>query len=320
MTIVLTASNIENALDRDQLTDWLRAAFIDYSNQTSPRTGRFSVPVPHKDASSVALMPGLISGIPAFTVKVNAKFPDRRPAIQGAVLLFDLASGDLLAIMDSACLTAIRTGEVAALAAKALARLDADTAAIIGAGVLGRSQLRSLHRQRFLRKVKVFDTDSAVAERFASELSRECETEVLRSPTLDEAVRGSGIVAIATWATKPFFERQHLEPGMHITTLGPDAAGKGEVNADVLRTATVVVDSRELAVSVGAIRGAGCGSDTINSELGDVLSGRSPGRTSSAEVTLFAGVGLPAQDLAAAWPIYLHARRAEIGTTIDFHA
>jgi ornithine cyclodeaminase/alanine dehydrogenase-like protein (mu-crystallin family) len=318
LTIVLSASVARQALDLAQLTEWLRAGFIDCSGRTGPPAGRFIVPVPHEGASSVALMPGLIPGIPAFTVKVNSKFPDHRPAIQGVVLLFDLDAGDLLAVMDSAHLTAVRTGEAAALAAKTLARSDADSAAVIGAGALGRSQLRGLQRQRTLRRVSVFDVDARAAERFATEMSLECGIQVARASSLDEAVRGAGIVAIATWATRPFFERHHLEPGMHITTLGPDAPGKCEVGADAIRAAKVVVDRRELALSVGAIRGAGCGPETIRSELGEVLAGRATGRESSDEITLFAGVGLPFQDLAIAWPIYLHARRTGIGTVIEF--
>ena len=93
-------------------------------------------------ASGMLLAPGLVPGIPAYSVKVHAKFPGRDPAIGGVLLIHDLATGTLLAVLESSHLTALRTGLAGALGADALARPDAQTVAIVGGGAQGRSNWR----------------------------------------------------------------------------------------------------------------------------------------------------------------------------------
>jgi ornithine cyclodeaminase len=103
-----------------------------------------------------------------------------------------------------------------------------------------------------------------------------------------------------------------------VTTVGPDEPGKCEVGAAVLRDALVVCDDRELAVGMGAVGGAGLGPDVIAAELGDVLGGTHPGRTSDEQITVYGGVGLAFQDLAAAWQVYRAARAVGAGRDVDF--
>lgn len=317
-TILLSRSDVERLLDPAALLANLRAAFRAYSMERTVPAQRAPSALPAPALGSVMIVfPGLIPGVPAYTVKVHAKNPQRRPAIQGVLHLHDLETGRLLALMDSAYLTAVRTGITGALAADILARPDAGRVAIVGAGVQGELQLRGLALVRALQHVVVFDSDPERADAFARRLSGEMGVPIVARPSIEAAVDGADIIVMATWARRPFLFAGMVRPGAHITTLGPDEPGKCEVDAAVIRDSVFVCDDRDLAVRMGAIGGAGLDVEAIRAELGEVIAGRYPGRTRVDEVTIYGGVGLAFQDLAAAWQVYRRAEQAGEGRTID---
>jgi ornithine cyclodeaminase len=264
------------------------------------------------------LFPGLTPDIPAYTVKVHAKFPQQQPAIKGVLHLHDLETGQLLAMMDSTYLTAVRTGLAGAIAADTLARADASRVAIIGAGAQGEIQLRCLALVRALRQVRVFDTLPGRAEAYTQRLSPVVGVPIIPARTVREAVQDADIVVTATWARAPFLFAEMLAPGAHITTLGPDEPGKCEVDAGIIQSGLFVCDDRELAVSMGAIAGAGLSAEAIHAELGEIIGGLRPGRTNDAQITIYGGVGLAFQDLVAAWYLYQRALQRQIGQEISF--
>src|SRR5262245_24735760 len=220
-TLLLTRSEVESLLDPASCLPLLRAAFVDYSASHGQRARRVRADLPGPGSATV-LFPGTAPGIPAYTVKVHAKFPAEEPAIRGVLCLHSTRTGALLAIMDSTHLTAVRTGLAGALAAHVLARPEADTVAIVGAGVQGTHQLRSLAALRPLRAVRVFDTMPARAAAFAREIDEELGMAVDIADTAAASVRDAGIVLAATWAREPFLVRGMLAPGTHVTTLGAD--------------------------------------------------------------------------------------------------
>jgi ornithine cyclodeaminase len=322
-TLFLTRSEVAGLLEPQSLLAALRDAFVAYSAARTVDAMRIPVPLPPQEAppgsSGMLLAPGLVPGIPAYSVKVHAKFPGRSPAIRGVLMLHDITTGAPLAILESSHLTALRTGLAGALGAEALALAGARTVAIIGAGAQGRSQLAALRLVRPISAVRVFDRVPGGAERFSLDVA--CQgLAVTATASLEEALDGAEIVVTATWAREPFLFRRHLRPGMHITTLGPDQPGKCEVAADALRAALVVVDDRRLAVEMGAVGGAGLGPDVIHAELGEVLAGAKPGRTDGGQITVFGGVGLAFQDLAAGWLAYTTARERGVGRGLDLLA
>jgi ornithine cyclodeaminase len=262
------------------------------------------------------LAPGLVPGIPAYSVKVHAKFPSQDPAIRGVLVLHDLATGAPLALMESSLLTALRTALAGALGAEALSRPEARTVAIVGAGAQGRSQLTALRLVRPIDVVRVFDTDARAAQRFAADPGCSGLT-VAVTASLEEAVDGADLIVTATWAREPFLFKRHLRPGIHITTLGPDQPGKCEVAADALQISVVIVDDRRLAVEMGAVGGACLGPEVIHAELGEVLAGKRSGRTDATQITVFASVGVAFQDLAAGWLAYTLAQQHGIGRSVD---
>lgn len=315
-TLLLTRSAVETVLDPPTLAAALRTAFLAYSADPGLRAARVRSSLPGPGTATV-LFPGLVPGIPAYTVKVHAKFPAERPAIRGVLCLHDLETGALLAVMDSTHLTAVRTGLAGALAADALARADADAVAVVGAGVQGEHQLRSLAGLRRLRRASVYDTAPGRAEAFAARMSAELAMPVDPTLSLEAVVRDADILLVATWAREPFLLRAHVRPGMHVTTLGADEPGKAEVAAEVLRAAVVVCDDRALAVEMGAVGGVGLDAAAIAAELGEVLAGTHPGRTSADDITVYGGVGLAFQDLVVAWQAYRTARARGLGMDVD---
>jgi ornithine cyclodeaminase/alanine dehydrogenase-like protein (mu-crystallin family) len=317
-TVILTRSEVEEAISPAALLDALRSGFAAYSTQRSIDAMRVPVPLPQQRAGSsgMLLAPGLVPGIPAYSVKVHAKFPGGDPAIQGVLILHDLGTGAPLAILESSYLTALRTGLAGALGADVLALPGARCVAIIGAGVQARSQLAALRLVREITSVQVFDSSLEAAEIFA--LDPACAgLSVAVADSVEGAMPGADIAVTSTWARQPFLFLRHLHPGLHITTLGPDQPGKCEVAAEALTAARLVVDDRKLALEMGAVGGAGLSSAAIHAELGEVIAGLKPGRETPEQVTVFGSVGLAFQDLAAGWLAYNAAREMRLGRRIN---
>ena len=222
-----------------------------------------------------------------------------------------------MTVLDSAAVTAWRTGLAAALATHVLADEQADSVSVVGAGTQARMVLHGLAR---LRGLTVCDTDPARAAAFAAEQEQllGIMVETVAEPW-QAAARGA-IVVLATWSRRPLLDAADLRPGMHLTTLGADEPGKVELAGSVLRGARTVVDDLGLAVAMGALGGTGLDADAAHATLGQVLNGDRAGREGSGQITVYAPVGLPWQDLALAWPVYQAATAAGSGLTVDFLA
>ncbi|RKH37961.1 ornithine cyclodeaminase family protein [Corallococcus sicarius] len=317
-TLLLNRSAVARNLQSLTLLDDLREAFRTDALARTVAPQRVRAPL-HPEGTAMVLFPGSLPGIPAYTVKVHAKFPAQSPAIQGVVHLHDLVTGGLLAVMDSGHLTAVRTGVVGALAADVLARPDATRVAVVGAGRQGVLQLKQLRLVRTLTRARVYDTDPARAHAFAARMFQELSLPVSVEDSVEEAVADADIVVAATWSRQPFLRPGMVRPGTHITTLGADEPGKAEVSAELLREARFVCDHRALSVASGAAGAVGLDETAIHAELGEILAGLKPGRTSPEQVTVFAPVGLPFQDLATAWHVFQAASGDEELPTLDFN-
>jgi hypothetical protein len=192
----------------------LREAFAAYSTSRTVDSMRIPVTLPAQQvpvgASGMLLGPGLVTGIPAYSVKVHTKFPGQDPAIRGVLILHDLCTGMPLAIMESSYLTRLRTGLVGALGADVLALPGARSVAVIDAGAQGRSQIEALRLVRPVTNVRVFDTVSLAAERMASDFACQGLT-VTVCTSLEEVLEGAEIVVTA---------RGHGSPSSSVDTFG----------------------------------------------------------------------------------------------------
>jgi alanine dehydrogenase len=313
VTLLLSRSDLSRLLDVPLSTKALHKGF------TAPPPGidaqRVSTELPGP-GTATALIPGLVEGIPAYTVKVNAKFPASRPALRGVVCLHDADSGELLAALDSSAVTAWRTGLAAAIGTDAMARPAAATIAVIGAGAQADLMLRGLRVLRRLERLVVCDLDPARARSFAG--AHASGHPALVMDDAREAARDADIVAMATWSRVPLLDAGDLAPGTHVTSLGADEPGKAELSPALLQSARVVVDDTRLALTSGALGTAGLSARDAAGTLSDVLLRTIPGRTSDAEITVYTPVGLPWQDLALSWTAYQQALKAGIGHQFDF--
>lgn len=317
-TLLLTRSEIEKLLDIPALIPALKEGFKQYSLNRSIPVQRGRSSLPKEGASTTLLYPGLMPDIPAYSVKVHAKFPGQNPAIRGLIHLFEVETGELLAVLESSYITAVRTGVASALAAHTLARQDAETVAVIGAGVQGRWQLRALAKLRFIKQVLIFDNSPFVTGKFVAEMARELDAKLVPVNSLAEALIDADIILSATWSRSPFLYSGMVNEGTHISTLGAEEPGKAEVSADLLGQSLVVCDDRDLAVSQGAIGNVGLRSENIHAEFGEVLSGHKHGRQGDDDITVFASVGLAWQDLGAAWQVYQTAVEQGVGERLEF--
>ncbi len=334
-SLFLNRSQVAGLLDNAELLESLKAAFRGYSKEKSTmRARRFPILLPPPappDAGAMILAPGLIPGIPAYTLKCHAKFPASTPAIHGLLLLHDLENGHLLALMDSTHVTACRTGMAGTLGAAVLARPESASVAIIGAGAQGDMNLKGLQHSFDLRRGWVYDRIFERSEAFCRRHGKKSGKggggkgrgggiDLQPASTVEEAVREADIVVAATWSREPFLYSHMIAPGTHITTLGPDQAGKCEVDGELILKSLFVCDDSDLTLQMGALQAAGLGVEALHAELGDILNGSRPGRTGPEQITIFGSVGLAFQDLAAAWQVYEKALAAGVGTHLDILA
>jgi ornithine cyclodeaminase/alanine dehydrogenase-like protein (mu-crystallin family) len=243
-------------------------------------------------------------------------------AHQGVVLLSSPRTGEPLAIVNASAVTAIRTAAVSAVATALLARADATELAIIGTGVQARSHLRAISAARPLTRIRVAGRE-ARARRFAGEMRAHTAVPVLACGSAAEAVDGAGIVVTATSSAEPVLRREWLAPGAHVNAVGACVPQARELDTATMAAAALFADSREsvlaesgdfrLAEAEGAI-----GPEHIRAEIGEVLTGRAPGRAGDDEVTVFESLGLAVEDLAAAALAYRKAGELGAGTWVEF--
>lgn len=316
--LILTAADVRRLLDREALLSALRAAFAEYSTRRTIAAQRAGSALPGPGGRTVMVVfPGLLEGIPAFTVKVNTKIPGAERSVVGSIHLADLETGDVLAMMDSIVITAERTAIAGALAADVLARKETPRVAVIGAGTQGEAQVRALKLVRRVERVDVVDNIPERAERYRAQVGPALGVDVAVHDTVASAVRDADVIITATWSKTPFLTRAMVKPGVHITAVGADEPAKGEVDAELIASSLFVCDDRDLAARMGAIAGAGLDYDAIHAELGEVIAGVKPGRTSDDQITIFGTVGLAFQDLPAAWQVYNRARELGVGVRVD---
>jgi len=243
-------------------------------------------------------------------------------AHQGTVTLFDGETGVPTAILDASAVTEIRTAAVTAVATGLLARADARTLAVLGAGVQGRAHLTSLAGVRDFEQVRVYSPTRAHAEALA-EAAALPGAQVSAAATAEDAVRGADVVVAATNSREPVLDRAWLMPGAHVNAVGASTPQAREIDTATVAASALFCDSREsvrheagefqLAIREGAIGGE----EHIRAEIGEVLAGSAPGRRDDGELTLFRSLGIGVEDLAAAEVAVAAAREQGLGTEVE---
>jgi alanine dehydrogenase len=323
--LVLNRAEVEAVLDLDALVDAVAAALSEAS------AGRSSVPprVAAENAGGIlAAMPGSVPALGALGAKLVTVFPANtdRPTHQALVVIFDPSTGTPTALLDGTLLTAARTAAASAVATRHLARPDSEVMAILGTGVQARAHALAVPRVcRALREIRIAGRDPAKSEAVARELAEQLQRAVTVAPTLADALAGADIVCAATHSPDPVVRREWLSDGAHVNSVGFNTAGR-EVDARTVLDALVVVESRSSAlapVPAGAnellwpIRDGLMEPSHVHAELGELVAGTRPGRTSRGQLTLYKSVGVAVEDLAAAMLVVTAARARGVGATVD---
>lgn len=237
--------------------------------------------------------------------------------------LFDAESGEPLALLDGASMNPFKTGATGAVGVDELAREDARRCAVIGSGAQARGQLKATATVRAFDEVRVFSPTAEHRRAFAAEFDERLSADVTAAESAAAAVNDADVVITATKATNPVVRNAALPDGVHVTAMGQYDRGKRELDAATISRATYVPDLRERASqdagSFLAAREAGAvGGDHIHAELGEVVAGHRPGRTSPDEVTVFDSGGTGVETVAAAWMLYERAKAEGLGEVIKF--
>ncbi|MEO8448922.1 MAG: NAD(P)-binding domain-containing protein [Gemmatimonadota bacterium] len=269
---------------------------------------------------------GYLHGAPFFSIKVATGFyenPKRGlPVTSGAVWVFDATTGLLrVMILDNGFLTELRTGAAGAIAADLLARADAATVGIVGAGTQARYQLEALLEVRAPTRVLVWSRNPARAAEYAAEMTERFGRNVEPVARAEDLVAQSDIVVTTTPADEPVVQAAWVRPGTHITAMGSDMAHKRELEASLLGGATVVADRLKQCLTQGEIHHAVAAgvlrADQVHAELGDVAAGLKPGRRSAAEITIADLTGVGVLDAAVANYVAARAEIEDVGRWIE---
>ncbi|MBI3710055.1 MAG: ornithine cyclodeaminase family protein [Proteobacteria bacterium] len=286
------------------------------------------VHIPGHDGGFHVKAAGLALGRNYVAVKINGNFPlnpsrNSLPTIQGAIFLADGADGRPLALMDSIEITINRTAAATALAARHLARPDSTTALICGCGAQGRSQVLALRHALPITHVRAFDLDYAKAAAFAAGIAAELGIAADVVPVLSEAARTSDVIVTCTPARRPILLGGDVASGTFIAAVGADSHDKQELDSKLLVGAKLVVDILEQCATIGelhhALDAGLLAPEAVHAELGEIMAGTKPGRTSRDEITIFDSTGAALQDVVAAAAVFERAVRAGVGYACELN-
>jgi ornithine cyclodeaminase/alanine dehydrogenase-like protein (mu-crystallin family) len=310
--LYLSRAEVERLLDIDAMLDALGRALVIFSSGVTSVPPRTAARV--GDAGLMGAMSGYVPGV-ALEVKLVSVFPGNHhlgvPSHQALITLFDEKDGAPLAVMDGTYITAIRTGGAAAVAARALAREDAHVLAILGAGVQGGSHLETFKRVREFSEIRIASRDHNKASALAAQ-----HPNARVAGSFEEAVRGADVVACCTDAREPVIRREWLKPGTHVSSVGGTFGP--ELDKETVASSRIFVEWRGAALNpppAGAHELQGLDPEKLT-EVGEVLAGKRPGRTTADEITVYKSTGHAVEDAATARLVYDRARAEGAGTTL----
>jgi ornithine cyclodeaminase len=320
MTLCLSEDDIRAVLPMADLIGAMESALAAFSSGQVVQPVRPVVEM--GETSFFAAMPGFVRQPAVLGAKlvavIGANIARGLPSHRASILLLDPETGALMALMDGRLITEMRTAAVSAVSAKYMARADARVLAILGSGVQARSHLAAFTLWRAFAEVRVWSPTPDHVRQFAAQ-----SAEPLRAcRTAAEAVHEADVVVLATASATPVVEDSWVAPGAHVVSVGACRPLQREMDPALITRARVVVDSRASAfqesgdIVLGLAEGRFTAAHVV-AELGEVISGKVPGRISESEITIFKSLGLAVEDLAAASLAYLRACEQGKGVRID---
>ena len=325
--LILSHAEVSQLLPLKECIPLMREALIALASGNVHLPLR-SIIRPPQAKGVLGLMPSYASGErTAYGLKAVCVFPGNpvlgKDAHQGAVLLFSGETGELQAVMNASAITAIRTAAATSVATDLLARRDVNHLAILGSGVQAHTHLLAMAEVRELKHCRVASRNFEHAQKFADEMNHEVSFPVEPVSTVVEALEEADLIITTTTAREPIVKRQWIKPGAHLNLVGSCVPHAREVDGETMAAASLIVDSRESALNeagdyILAAREGLIGPEHIRAELGEVLTGAKPGRTSPEEITCFKSLGISVEDLFAADHLYQKAERLKVGTWVEY--
>jgi ornithine cyclodeaminase/alanine dehydrogenase len=315
VTLILTEKEVDDLLDMPSTLEAVEAVLRQLAEGRATNRVRRRVALPKSGLNFMAAGAPEIGalGLKAYTVaRSGARF---------YTLLFDPESGELLSILQSDRLGQLRTGAASGVATKHLAREDASTLGLYGAGWQAESQLEAVAAVRNLERVIVYSRSEESRKKFAEKMSEKLGMEVESTHAAEEPA-AQDIVVTATSSREPVLHGEWLRAGSHVNAAGSNFVFKSEIDREVVRRASFVcVDSREeLGLEAGDLvqpLEMGLILPEAVYELGQVIAGQVEGRRGPDDITLFASQGLALEDMAAARLVYDRATERKVGQEID---
>ena len=308
--LLLNADDVRDLIDLPALFGSLEHALRELSRGTTSVPPRIAARAP---GGILAAMPGYVPGT-ALESKLVAVFPGNHDrglsSHQALIALFDEETGVPVCVMDGTVVTAVRTGATSAVAARAVARPDVRTLAILGAGVQGRSHLKAFTTLFDPSEIRIASRNPGHAKKLV-----ELDRRATATTAFEDAVRGADVVCCCTDADEPVIDRAWLSRGVHVSSVGVG----GEVDAATVRDASVFVEWRGAAENpppTGSAELQGLDPSKLV-EIGQVLAGDHPGRRTDDELTLYKSTGHAVEDAAAARQVFDRAVAEGRGQTFE---
>lgn len=314
---------VEEGVTMIEAIELMKDAFRNLSMGEAVVPLRVNLPQPAQNAQTL-FMPVYLPSAEALGLKMVTIFRDNPgqnlPLIHGLMLVMDGTNGQPLALLDAEYLTALRTGAASGLATDLLARKEAKVLAVFGAGAQARTQVEGVAAVRSLEKVIVFGRNSLTIEAFCHDM--QVKTGLKMEPAQwPEQLAEADIICTATTSNVPVFEHYHLKKGVHINGVGSYRPDAREIPGETMQAASIVVDQRTAAAAeagdiVLPMKEGLLGKNPMPVELGEIVAGIKPGRTSDEEITVFKSVGNAAQDLAVASYLVKKAHEHHLGAVL----
>jgi len=316
--LIISRQTIERIIEVDKVLKVVENAFESYGLGKAKMPPKLYLDLPEY-AGDFRAMPAYVNGAAGVKwVNSHPQNPARyqKPTVMAVLIYNDPATGEPLAVMDATAITMYRTAAATAVATKYIARKDSRTLGIIGCGAQAGPHLISLDRVMDFEQVLLYDVDLSRASRVAAISPRKCKVVA----SAKEAAQ-AGVVTTITPGNRIVLSREDIKEGSHINAIGADALGKQELDPRILLSARVFVDDMAQATHSGEvstpIHDGTYKASMIAGTLGDVITGKTQGRTSAGEITLFDSTGLAIEDVATAKYLYELAMEKGEGLKVD---
>jgi ornithine cyclodeaminase len=268
----------------------------------------------------LGMMPGHADNLGVMGIKVITVFHSNRseglPSHQGVVILFDGKHGQPLMMFDAAEITAIRTAAASGVATKLLAKKNAETLAIIGAGEQAKQHIEAMLLVRRIKKINIWNRNEKNAVQLAEKTFEKYKIPVSVEKNIEEAVKNADIICTTTSSQEPIVMGEWINEGAHINAVGSSVAVARELDTNAVIKSKLFADCYESIFNEGGDflipqKEGALSDDHVKGEIGEVLLGKKKGRENDKEITLFKSLGIAAEDIFSAYHIYKKVKQQE---------